>query len=65
MKLDSQLVVVATELPEPMICRGYISELTVHGVADIPIEKHNKKRIIPVNAVIEPAFNPESSSLLR
>ena len=46
------------EFPIPLKCIGYISELTVHGVAPIPTEKNAKYMKIPAPETHCPALFP-------
>ena len=54
-QFETQLVVVATELPAPLKWRGQISELIVHGVQPREIEKKAKYSRMPANETHFPA----------
>ena len=42
-RLESQLTVVATDVPVLLAHRGYISELIVHGIGPIPAQSNSSQ----------------------
>ena len=64
--LTSQFVAADKELAVPMICKGYISALIVHGVELIPKLKKRRKKETPRTATSPPVFcaSSDRSSLV-